>query len=82
MADTPHVAHAIDQVLADGTTIRIRPITPADAPRLLSMWQRLSERTIRYRFLGAFTLTARNVRRFTDLDPRRQFALIATTGRG
>ena len=82
MTDTSHVSGAIDHVLPDGTTIRIRPITPADAPRLLDMWQRLSERTIRYRFLGAFTLTPQNVRRFTDLDPRRQYALVATTGRG
>ena len=82
MPDLPEVAHVIDHVLPDGTTIRIRPITPADAPRLLSMWQRLSQRSIRYRFMGAFTLTEDNVHRFTDLDPRRQHALVATTGRG
>ncbi len=71
-----------DHVLPDGTTIHIRPIRPDDRDRMLAMWERTSERSRRARFLGPFRLTADNVGRFTDLDPKTQFALVATLGRG
>ncbi|MGH3440762.1 MAG: GNAT family N-acetyltransferase [Nitriliruptorales bacterium] len=74
--------HEHDHVLPDGTTVRLRAIRPDDDDLLLQMWDRLSPETIRYRFLGAFKLTANNVHRFTDLDTSRQFAFVATLGRG
>jgi acetate---CoA ligase (ADP-forming) len=75
-------AHTYDHALPDGTTVHIRPIHDEDGPLLLRMWERLSQETIRSRFLGSFDLTERNVHRFTDVDPDDAFALVATLGRG
>ncbi|GGI02641.1 bifunctional acetate--CoA ligase family protein/GNAT family N-acetyltransferase [Egicoccus halophilus] len=74
--------HEHDHVLPDGTTVRIRPITPDDKPLLLAMWARTSTESRRARFLGPFNLDESNVARFTDLDPTMQFALVALRGRG
>ncbi|MDX1658582.1 MAG: GNAT family N-acetyltransferase [Nitriliruptorales bacterium] len=71
-----------DHVLPDGTTVHFRPIREDDKQRLLDMWERTSERSRRARFHGPFRLTESNVGRFTDLDPDREFALVATVGRG
>jgi acetate---CoA ligase (ADP-forming) len=71
-----------DHVLPDGTMIHIRPIRQDDDRLLLRMWDRLTPETIRNRFLGSFTLTEKNVGRFTELEPGRQFGLVATLGRG
>ncbi len=73
--------HRFDQVLRDGTTVHIRPIRRDDAPRLLGMWARTSTESRRRRFLGPFNLDASNVRRFVDLDPSLQYAVVATLGR-
>ncbi|MBY5161831.1 bifunctional GNAT family N-acetyltransferase/acetate--CoA ligase family protein [Salsipaludibacter albus] len=70
-----------DHALPDGTTVHIRPMTPADAPLLLAMWDRTSPRSRQLRFHGAYDLDERNVGLFTDYDPRWQLALAATTGR-
>lgn len=80
MSPSPLSEH--DHVLPDGTTVHMRPIHPSDGPALLAMWARTSEDSRRLRFHGAFRLDTDNVERFTDLDPAREFALVATTGRG
>ncbi|MFA9432282.1 GNAT family N-acetyltransferase [Egicoccus sp. AB-alg2] len=74
-------SHDRDHVLPDGTTVRIRPINPDDKGLLLGMWARTSAESRRLRFLGPFNLDESNVARFTDLDPKMQFALVATRGR-
>ncbi len=74
--------HSHDHVLPDGTTVHVRPIRPDDADRLLGMWERTSERSRRQRFHGTFDLNERTVKRFTEFDPKWQFALVATLGRG
>jgi len=71
-----------DHVLRDGTTVHIRPVRTDDADRLLAMWDRTSSRSRRARFLDGFEVTADNIKRFTDFDPAREFALVATFGRG
>jgi acetate---CoA ligase (ADP-forming) len=71
-----------DHVLPDGTTLRLREITPDDKPLLLAMWTRTGAESRRARFLGPFDLNDTNVHRFTDLDPDLQFAVVATRGRG
>lgn len=71
-----------DHVLPDGTTVRIRPISPDDKALLLGMWARTSTESRRARFMGTFNLDESNVARFTDLDPKMQYALVATRGRG
>ncbi|AOT62272.1 GNAT family N-acetyltransferase [Streptomyces rubrolavendulae] len=39
-------------LLADGSTVRVRPAVPEDAPRVLRFYEDLSERTARLRFLA------------------------------
>ena len=74
--------HEFDHVLKDGSIVRIRQIRPDDAGRLLGMWARTSAESRRLRFLGPFNMDESNVHRFTDLDPRLQYAVVATRGRG
>ena len=71
-----------DHVLTDGTTVLLREVRPADAPLLLAMWGRTSAESRRARFMGPFTLDATNVARFVELDTAREFAVVATRGRG
>ena len=68
-------------VLRDGTTVTVRPIRPDDAERLLAMWARTSEESRRLRFHGRYDLDESNVDRFVRLDPERETALVALTGR-
>ncbi len=77
----PPGSHDHDHALPDGTTIRIRRLTPDDAPLLLAMWDRTSARSRQLRFHGPFDLNERNVGVFTDPDPDWQLALAAITGR-
>lgn len=77
----PPGSHDHDHALPDGTTIRIRRLTPDDAPLLLAMWDRTSRRSRQLRFHGPFDLNERNVGVFTDPDPDWQLALAAITGR-
>ena len=71
-----------DHVLPDGTTVTLRPITPDDDARILGMWERTSAESRRRRFLGPFRMDEETVKRFTNLDPDLQFAVVATRGRG
>ena len=71
-----------DHVLPDGTTITIRPISPDDDRRLLGMWDRTSAESRRRRFMGPFRMDEETVKRFTNLDPDLQFAVVAVRGRG
>ena len=67
-----------DAVLADGGAIHIRPITPADADRLVDLHGRLSDRTIYLRFFSPRPrLTPREVQRFTTVDHVDRVALCA-----
>ena len=76
----PLTDYAHDAVVKDGSTVRVRPIQPADARKLLDMWQRLSAETIRMRFFAARKMDERSMRYFTDLDYRNRFAFVAETG--
>ena len=69
--------------LRDGMQVIIRPIRADDAPRLQSLFGRLSEQSIYYRFLGLRKeLSAEQARRLADLDHQTQMALVATCGDG
>src|SRR5680860_757318 len=80
MSLAPLAAYAHDAVVKDGLTVRVRPIRPADAPKLLEMWHRLSSETIRMRFFALREMDERSIRYFTDLDYRDRFAFVAETG--
>jgi acetate---CoA ligase (ADP-forming) len=59
-----------DVVLRDGSTLRLRPTTPADQELLLSFFDRLSPESRYLRFQGAGIVDARTVEPFlhTDFD--------------
>ena len=67
-----------DAVLADGGTVRLRPIRPDDADRLREMHARLSPDTVYMRFFSMVrTLAARDVERLTTVDHDDRVAFIA-----
>ena len=42
-----------DVVLTDGSTARVRPVSPADIPEIKALHARLSRETVRLRYFGA-----------------------------
>jgi RimJ/RimL family protein N-acetyltransferase len=66
------------RVLSDGTRVRIRPVEPADKPRLEVAMARLSTESIRRRFLAAKpSLSAAELRYLTEVDGSEHIALVA-----
>ena len=63
--------------LADGRTMLLRPIEPADAPALIEGFKILSPEEVRMRFQHSLNeLTPEMARSLTELDPDRAFALV------
>ncbi|MDV6014478.1 GNAT family N-acetyltransferase [Haloechinothrix sp. LS1_15] len=70
-----------DVVLADGGTVRLRPIVPDDADRIVALHSRLSERTRYFRYFGAYPrIPPRDLTRFTVVDHHDRVALVAALG--
>ena len=82
MADAPAAPYPVelegDAALRDGTRVRIRPIRPDDAPRLVEAYDHLSRYSAYQRF---FTVMKRLppdwARVFANVDYRGRLALIA-----
>ncbi|TDC79479.1 GNAT family N-acetyltransferase, partial [Streptomyces hainanensis] len=81
-AQPPYPAHwEADVVLRDGGTARLRPITPADADRLVAFYERVSDESKYYRFFAPYPrLSDRDVHRFTHHDYVDRVGLAATVG--
>lgn len=68
--------------LSDGTRVRIRPVEPADKPRLQVAMERLSRESVRRRFLAAKpSLSAAELRYLTEVDGFHHLALVAVLER-
>ena len=68
----------LDTQLEDGTPISIRPIRPNDIGELVAFHDRLSADTVYRRFFGPHPhLSPEEARRFTTVDYRDRFALVA-----
>ncbi|GHC81837.1 bifunctional acetate--CoA ligase family protein/GNAT family N-acetyltransferase [Streptomyces flavofungini] len=78
----PYPSHwEADVVLRDGGTARIRPITAADADRLVSFFEQVSDESKYYRFFAPYPrLSAKDVHRFTHHDQVDRVGLAATVG--
>src|SRR2546427_1299388 len=75
--------YATNELLRDGGSIHIRAIQPDDKQRLLAFLERLSSRSIYFRFFQTKQrLTDEELRYFTELDFTRDVALIATLREG
>src|SRR5262249_6362556 len=71
--------YATDALLRDGGSIHIRAIRPDDMQRLLDLFERLSSRSVYFRFFQTKQrLTDAELRYFTELDFTRDVALVAT----
>ncbi|MFF3068305.1 GNAT family N-acetyltransferase [Kitasatospora sp. NPDC057936] len=65
-----------DILLRDGGTARIRPITPADAERLVEFYEQVSDQSKYFRFFAPYPkLSEKDVRRFTHHDFVNRVAL-------
>lgn len=67
-----------DVVLADGHTVRVRPIVPEDAAALVRFHHRQSAESIYFRYFSPRPeLSAREVRHFTTVDHHDRVAFVA-----
>jgi GNAT superfamily N-acetyltransferase len=67
-----------DATLKDGTVIHLRPIRPDDAPRLVALFDRLSQQTTYQRFFSVLKrLPPAYARVFANVDYRQRLAIVA-----
>jgi acetate---CoA ligase (ADP-forming) len=69
---------AVDVILRDGGTLRLRPPATADADALVAFFSRLSERSLYLRFHGALRPSARLAEPFLNPDWVERGALVGT----
>src|SRR4051812_37377782 len=65
-----------DVVLRDGSTLRLRPATTADAPALLDFFERLSPESRYLRFQGGMRVDAVVIRPFLQSDGVETLSLV------
>jgi acetate---CoA ligase (ADP-forming) len=71
---------ALDVILRDGTTLRLRPPTAADGPALVTFLEGLSPQSLYYRFHGHPSVNERLVEPFLDPDWHERGHLIGELG--
>jgi acetyl coenzyme A synthetase (ADP forming)-like protein len=70
-----------DVVLADGGTVRLRPVRPDDDGALLSLYEQLSDESIYLRFFSPVPRpTAAQLERLTNVDYANTMVLVAQLG--
>jgi acyl-CoA synthetase (NDP forming) len=77
-----HPQREADVALRDGTTVHVRPACPGDAPKLQSLFERLSADSRYLRFFSASIDMPRVVNWAADVDYQRRDGLVAVTGPG
>lgn len=78
----PHEHNGYDREirLRDGTTALIRPVRTEDGERIRQMYERLSGRSVYFRYHRQARLSDADIKRYTDVDYDRRFALVAEHG--
>jgi acetyl coenzyme A synthetase (ADP forming)-like protein len=71
-----------DVVLRDGSTVRLRPVQPADEPRLLEFFRGLDPRSQAFRFFSGAADLERAARELAQVDYQRRYGLLASHGPG
>src|SRR5215831_6164375 len=70
-----------DVVLADGGTVRVRPLGPGDEERVLHLYERLSDDSVYLRFFSPLPRpTAAQLERLTNVDAHSHMTLAALLG--
>ncbi|MCZ7676463.1 MAG: bifunctional acetate--CoA ligase family protein/GNAT family N-acetyltransferase [Roseovarius sp.] len=84
VAIQPYPRHLVrNEHLTDGTALTIRPIRPEDAESEAAFVRDLSPEAKRFRFMGTVNeLSDEMLARFTQIDYRREMALVAMVGSG
>jgi len=67
-----------DVVLREGTTLHLRPISPDDGPRLLTLYDKLSDTSLYHRFFAVPQKDSVKADYLAHVDYENQFALVAT----
>ncbi|GIJ11276.1 GNAT family N-acetyltransferase [Micromonospora andamanensis] len=72
---------AVDVLLSDGSTVQLRPIDPSDAPEIVAMHARFSERTRYLRYFSPYPrIPERDLHRFVNVDHRDREAFVVLAG--
>jgi acetate---CoA ligase (ADP-forming) len=71
---------ALDVILRDGTTLRLRPSTAADGPELVALVSGLSPQSLYYRFHGSPSVNERLVEPFLEPDWHERGHLVGELG--
>ncbi|MBX6750914.1 MAG: GNAT family N-acetyltransferase, partial [Micromonosporaceae bacterium] len=70
-----------DVLLADGSTVHIRQITPQDADRVVDLHSRFSDRTRYLRYFSPYPrIPARDLARLVNVDHHDREAFVVATG--
>ena len=73
---------AVDVILRDGGTLRLRSPSDADSDAVVGFFDRLSPESLYFRFHGARTVDRRLVEPFLDPDWVEEGVLVGTLGEG
>ncbi len=68
-----------DVVLKSGSTLRLRPIRPEDAPALLAFYKRMSPDSLYFRFFSVPQLNVKKAESVCQVDYQNTFALVGET---
>lgn len=75
------VEQPVDVLLSDGTTVQLRQIRPDDAPAIVAMHSRFSERTRYLRYFSPYArIPERDLNRFVIVDHHDREALVVLVG--
>jgi acyl-CoA synthetase (NDP forming)/GNAT superfamily N-acetyltransferase len=70
-----------DVLLSDGGTVHLRPITPEDAPAVVAVHSRFSDRTRYLRYFSPYPrIPQRDLTRFTTVDHADREAIVVVLG--
>ena len=70
-----------DVVLSDGGTVRVRPVRESDEPRVLALYERLSDESVYLRFFSPVPRpTAVQLERLTSIDYHDRMVMVAELG--
>ena len=79
--DPSEADRAADILLSDGTSAHLRQITPQDAPAIVAMHSRFSDRTRYLRYFSPYPrIPERDLRRFVTVDHHDREAFVVVSG--